>query len=344
MAGLVTAKFTYVEPNGLPAVTNVVPSGGTGSGGTRVTISGNGLAATRKIEFAGRPAFFEIHSDVTMTVTSPAGRDGADITITSAAGPSAATALSRFTYANPTDTPVFRVMENALVSADPASYAADVNGDGTARNQFGKILNFLNLQAQSDSAFADHSVDYIFRLDLMSDNVNAVLLEVGAPAATFSGTSTNGVFVSSDPLSTRQPITIVLPLATLGLGKVGGVRIMGCRVILDLTKNLGQLNGVITLDQIDTVVFPALARFYTDRLNAGTANDALIQLLHPSKDAQGKWSVTAAGVEASPTFAAMMIPDVQIFDLSGNYAPRTGGIINDAISFGLGFHLTEGPW
>ena len=74
---------------------------------------------------------------------------------------------------------------------------------------------------------------------------------------------------------------------------------------------------------------PANARFY----NAGTPNDA-----------QGKWLLTPGELTANAAFAVLLAPDVQVFDLSGNYAPRTAGIANDAMSFGLGFQLANGPW
>jgi hypothetical protein len=344
MAGLVTGKFTYVEPDAGPVVTNVVPSGGNGSGGTRVAISGSGLAATRKIEFAGRGGFVEIHSDVTVFVISPAGRGNADIIVTTAAGSSGATATSRFAYIDPTEASVFRLMNQALVSAPPDSVAADLDGSGALRNLFGEILNVMEVQKQSDGAFGSATVDYIVRLDAMKGNFSAVLLDTGAPVATFPGTFANGVFASNDPLSTRQPMTAVLSLAALGLGNVGRLSIRASRLTFDLTKKSGQINGVVPLEEIDAVLIPAIARFYTDQLNAGTVNaEVMQQLFQATKDAQGKWLVTAAGVRTNQNLATLLVPDVQIFDLSGNYAPRTFGVANDGMSFGLGFTFAEGP-
>lgn len=92
------------------------------------------------------------------------------------------------------------------------------------------------------------------------------------------------------------------------------------------------------------MVIPAIARFFTDQLNAGTPNEAQLQSLNPSKDAQGKWLLTPGELTANAAFAVLLAPDVQVFDLSGNYAPRTAGIANDAMSFGLGFQLANGPW
>jgi hypothetical protein len=70
----------------------------------------------------------------------------------------------------------------------------------------------------------------------------------------------------------------------------------------------------------------------------------LLSQLNPAKDAQGKWLVTPANITSSNVFAVVLAPDVQIFDISGAYAPRKGGNTNDAMSFGIGFKLEEGPW
>lgn len=201
------------------------------------------LAATRTIEFAGRTADFEIHSDTAVIVTSPAGSGDADIVVTTTAGRSAAAAASRFTYTNALETPSFRVVSQALIPPAPTSFATDVTGDGVLRNQFGMVLKTIDVQAQSDIAFGNHAVDYILRLDAMSAGVNVVLLEAGAPVATFPGTFANGIFISNDPLSTRQSIMVALPLAALGLAKTGRVRLAVCRIKFDLTKKSGQITG-----------------------------------------------------------------------------------------------------
>ena len=54
--------------------------------------------------------------------------------------------------------------------------------------------------------------------------------------------------------------------------------------------------------------------------------------------------MTPGGLTANAAFTVLLAPDIQVFDLSGNYAPRTVGIANDALSFGLGFQLANGPW
>lgn len=85
--------YTYL---GTPAVTGVSPGTGPTTGGTDVSITGTGLAATDQVTFNGVPATFTAVSDTTLIATSPpSGQEGTvDITVTTPGG----TATGSFTY------------------------------------------------------------------------------------------------------------------------------------------------------------------------------------------------------------------------------------------------------
>ena len=92
-------RFTYVTPP--PAVTAISPSSGTTDGGTTVTITGTNLAGANSVSFGGVAGRIISDSSTQITVTSPAGKGTVYITVTTAAGTSAATAACEYTYMAP---------------------------------------------------------------------------------------------------------------------------------------------------------------------------------------------------------------------------------------------------
>ncbi|GAA2344856.1 hypothetical protein Scani_33530 [Streptomyces caniferus] len=91
-------SYTYVDP---PTVTGVSPTSGPTTGGTSVTITGTGLAATDQVTFNGTPAPFAVLSDTTVTATSPpSGTEGTfGVTVTGPGG----NATGSFTYVSAPD-------------------------------------------------------------------------------------------------------------------------------------------------------------------------------------------------------------------------------------------------
>ncbi len=91
----------YGYTGGPPAVTNVSPIAGSSSGGTSVTITGQGFCNfTTAVSFgATAAASYVINSDTQIVAVSPAHAIGTvDVTVTNAAGTSAITAADNFTY------------------------------------------------------------------------------------------------------------------------------------------------------------------------------------------------------------------------------------------------------
>ncbi len=88
-------QFTYVDA---PAVSGVSPNAGTVDGGTAVTISGTGFTGATEVDFGGVPADFSVDSDTSITAVSPPGSGPVDVTVTTPAGTSPATAEDQFTY------------------------------------------------------------------------------------------------------------------------------------------------------------------------------------------------------------------------------------------------------
>ncbi len=95
-----------------PRVTGISPGIGPATGGTSVTISGDGFTAATAVDFGSNPASFTINSDTSITAVSPADTSGVspdtlDVTVVSAGGTSFTSSSDKFTtYVQPTITGV----------------------------------------------------------------------------------------------------------------------------------------------------------------------------------------------------------------------------------------------
>jgi hypothetical protein len=89
-------KYMYTA---LPVVTSISPVAGPLTAGTRVTITGTGLAGPTAVKFGSTAGTILTNSSTSITVTAPAGAAGTvDVTITTLGGTSATSASDKFTY------------------------------------------------------------------------------------------------------------------------------------------------------------------------------------------------------------------------------------------------------
>ena len=85
-----------------PVVTKVTPSTGTTSGGALVTIIGRALAASPLVRFGNARAVLRaVLSANELEVQAPRGAGVVEVTVTTSGGTSAASSVSRYTYAPP---------------------------------------------------------------------------------------------------------------------------------------------------------------------------------------------------------------------------------------------------
>ena len=83
----------------LPTVTSVLPSTGSGAGGTNVTITGTDLAGATSVTIGGTAVNFTVVSSTSITTTTPAHTAGAvSIQVTTVRGTSNSTANTLYTY------------------------------------------------------------------------------------------------------------------------------------------------------------------------------------------------------------------------------------------------------
>jgi alpha-tubulin suppressor-like RCC1 family protein len=82
-----------------PSVTAVSPASGAATGGTEVTITGTNLGSASAVHFgASAASSFTAVSASSVTAVAPAGTGTVDVTVTTAAGTTPASAADRFTY------------------------------------------------------------------------------------------------------------------------------------------------------------------------------------------------------------------------------------------------------
>jgi len=94
------AGVTFAYDLGTPVVTLVTPATGAVAGGTTVQVTGRGFTEAESVHFGnGAATAVTVTSSKSLTAVAPAGTVGTvDITVTTPAGTSPATAADRFTY------------------------------------------------------------------------------------------------------------------------------------------------------------------------------------------------------------------------------------------------------
>jgi hypothetical protein len=89
---------TVISYLGPPAVSGISPASGPAAGGDSVTVTGSSFTGATGVSFGSTSATFTVDSDSQITATSPAGTGTVDVTVTTQAGTSAASAADQFTY------------------------------------------------------------------------------------------------------------------------------------------------------------------------------------------------------------------------------------------------------
>ena len=264
-----------------------------------------------------------------------------------------------------------------------SDFAIDLNGDGRPDNQFGNLMsvfnaNNLNPQALMDGAIAMGAGIELFQLLSADPKLqNAVPAELTAyaagrpdkfsgaypidlvvPPAAFTGMLHMASFESANPVTTTLPVDLQLRLALIeGAGllplslhgahlqfQTGTDGTTGAPALLQ-----GQIHGSVKEGEIQTAIIPALAQFFTKKLQANP---------HPGLGSNPAGSIFDTGgctnpdgtqakasdgiidfceVAQNSIIKALVSPDVQIYDANGHYAPNKNNVSKDSFSIGVGF-------
>ncbi len=110
-----TNVFTYVTG---PTIQSVSPGAGATTGGTRVTIAGQGFSGASSVTFGGSPAGFSVDSPTEISAIAPSGPSGGgtvSVAVTASAGTTPSDPAADFTYA--VESPIVDAVEPSSGSA-----------------------------------------------------------------------------------------------------------------------------------------------------------------------------------------------------------------------------------
>jgi hypothetical protein len=267
---------------------------------------------------------------------------------------------------------VLRDLKLSVLSAD---YGADLDGNGKADNQLGKVFSALmsqgfNFQSPVDQAVSAGSALLSFTLvtpqsDLTIDQtadcrvVRALGTGEADPMAvpvSVPGALKGGQFISKPPTVGSNLITCGLPL---GLGPGLPVRLGIQWPRIQFTVNpagthllAGRINGSISGNNVADDLIPSLANTLT--LYIATSPDSetsrTIKKLFdtggctnpdgsPAKANDGV--ISPCELSQNPLIKALFAPDLQMRDASGKYKPVPNGTQKDSLSLGFGFIATN---
>jgi hypothetical protein len=242
--------------------------------------------------------------------------------------------------------------------------AYDIDGDGTADNRLGNIIQAvsalnLNPQSAADGAVMTGSLMLLLeevstdstqqsaknagtKLTLGTKPTNPPKYD-GTDTLTGSGTTTQfygnitaGHFASnSSTLTTVPPVQLIisLPLVEgqdpLMLPVTGGV----ISYTRDTSGKLtgGQINAAIKKSDVDGVIIPAVAALITAELKKPDAS-ATLKMFDPNMDG----TVSPDEIANNQLIANFLAPDVQMFQ-NGVYNPNPAKTMKDSLSLGFSF-------
>jgi hypothetical protein len=156
----------------------------------------------------------------------------------------------------------------------PSSFARDIDGDGVPENEFFAVVAqfralglaisgspHLLLEVESnDPAFRDDTAGYLrFYWGNLGSNANYVIDGNIAPTA-LPASAAGGMWSSPDPLSSRHPELLSLPL-TLGAGAPIALPVGGIVASFDFSSGnpTGSLTGFVLWSDAQQLLLPPLA-------------------------------------------------------------------------------------
>jgi hypothetical protein len=146
---------------------------------------------------------------------------------------------------------------------------------------------------------------------------------------------------------TGGPGTVTLELSLIADTDPVVLNLVGARAEVNVSEGglmNGKLGGAVTEAELNSNVLPAIASLVGDTVardcsgthpdccTAGSTGQTLIDLFDTNEDCQ----VSLDEIRNSNLISSLLAPDVDLFDDTGKFNPRTNGI-KDSLSLGIGF-------
>jgi hypothetical protein len=183
-------------------------------------------------------------------------------------------------------------------------------------------------------------------------NNGAFTIDTSVPPAAFVGTMASSIFDSPAPTTLRSPTTTKLPIWGVEMPVV--VTHLSVKNIAGKAKS-AQLNGAMKKTDVDTILVPAIAASLTQILQADPSSQQAMQVKQTfdvgdghggqctnadsTKGTANDGVVSPCELSGNAAFGMILAPDVQLFDMQGNYAPTSPPTKRDSVSLGVTFAL-----
>ncbi len=245
-----------------------------------------------------------------------------------------------------------------------ADYARDLDGDGTADNQYGSFAATFEAQGVDLQAIDDQATAAGLGLQLLSLTVRdsnlvtstgassalsravthampdfggmgSFMADSAVPSATLTGAIASGTFKSGALALGSTPPKLLMRLE-FGLPVDVPVEVyaLSYHVAAD-GLTVGQLNGAMLATDVDMYVPPTLAKSLNDGCTAQPSGQNCKTAL-ALFDTDNNNVVSADEVRANSIVKALLAPDVKLLDAQGHYAPSKTGT-KESYSIGIGF-------
>jgi hypothetical protein len=286
------------------------------------------------------------------------------------------------------------VVNSITVPTTKADYAIDLNGDTRPDNQLGNIIGALSQQGLNvqmgvsdaltkgllvilatqtgeDTSFQASTCSGV-QLQLGSlpagttapdYSGNGTFTASGNQSDTFAGPVSGGKFNSASPVTTADPVDVVIALPLVPDAVPVTLKITGAHLTFtrgsDGKVNGGQLQGAIKDEDVKGEIIPNVATLLTGKINEtpceGTCSD-ISRLFdtggakQPDQGcadgcktptgcaAKGDKTIDVCEVATSGLIQNVLAPDIQMFQ-GGKYAPNKDNTTKDSLSMGISFTM-----
>ncbi len=252
---------------------------------------------------------------------------------------------------------------DVTMPANVSAYAYDLDGDGTADNRFGGILQAfkaIEIDTQASATASVESGSLLMLMKLSSsdplqknaagatvdlsrgklpssapkyDGTDVFQIDSATSTASFSGALTDGTFDSTSPPAMTTPVRFTLSLPLVANQPPLQLPVTAGQLSFDITNGhlTGTIHGGVKKTDVDSILLPAMAQLITATLQQPGSSPTL-----KTFDTDKNGTVTAAELQSNSLIAGLLSPDVQLFQ-GGVFKPNPAKTVKDSLSLGIAF-------
>ena len=210
---------------------------------------------------------------------------------------------------------------------------------------------------------------YLGKSMMMPDYTGAgmFMVDTAQAPAKFFGTLANGKFSSNNPATTKVPVSVTIGLPLIPGGAPVPLKLNGAHIQIQNANcpanpttgktpmMCGQLHGSIKNSDIQTTIIPAVASLLSTQVMNNPMSSSSKQILNIFDVGNGNGGnctnpdntmgvpmdgkISTCEVAGNALVGNLLVPDIQVFDSAGSYAPNKTNTMKDSLSLGIGFEL-----